>query len=98
MAGTATMAPAGEQRLDRELVEQCLAGDVNQFRHLVRRYERVVIAHLRVRMHDASAIEDGTQETFVRAFRGLHTLRSPDAFFSWLLGIADRVAREFRRR
>jgi len=98
MTGMATMVDAGEQELDRDLVDQCLAGSPDQFRHLVRRYERVVLAHLRLRLRDAGAIEDAAQETFVRAYLNLDKLRSHDAFFSWLLGIGDRVAREWRRR
>jgi RNA polymerase sigma-70 factor (ECF subfamily) len=98
MTGIATMVDAVEHDLDRDLVEQCLAGHPEQFRPLVRRYERVVAAHLRTRMRNAGAVEDAAQETFVRAYQNLAKLRSHDAFFSWLLGIADRVARESWRR
>jgi RNA polymerase sigma-70 factor (ECF subfamily) len=64
----------------------------------VRRYERVVVAHLRGRLRDTATLEDAAQETFVRAYQNLGELRSPDRFFSWLIGIADRVARESGRR
>jgi RNA polymerase sigma-70 factor (ECF subfamily) len=40
---------------------------------------------------------EAAQETFVRAYFALGNLRNPDAFFSWLLGIADRVCQETRR-
>jgi RNA polymerase sigma-70 factor (ECF subfamily) len=92
VADTPTLEP------DRELVAQCLAGDSDQFRHLVRRYERVIVAHLRCRLRDPANLEDAAQETFVRAYQHLATLRSPERFFSWLIGIADRVARESGRR
>ena len=37
---------------------------------------------------------EAAQETFVRAYFGLRELRKPGVFFAWLLGIADRVAKE----
>ena len=35
-----------------------------------------------------SDIDDALQETYVRIFRGLHTLEAPEAFFSWSRTIA----------
>ena len=40
---------------------------------------------------------EAAQETFVRAYFALGKLNRPEAFFSWLLGIADRVAKEAAR-
>jgi RNA polymerase sigma-70 factor (ECF subfamily) len=37
---------------------------------------------------------EAAQETFVRAYFALGKLKRPEAFLSWLLGIADRVAKE----
>jgi RNA polymerase sigma-70 factor (ECF subfamily) len=41
--------------------------------------------------------EEAAQETFVRAFFGLNKLRTAESFFSWLLGIGNRVASEQQR-
>jgi RNA polymerase sigma-70 factor (ECF subfamily) len=41
--------------------------------------------------------QEVAQEAFVRAYFTLGKLRKPEAFFSWLLGIADRVAKETYR-
>jgi RNA polymerase sigma-70 factor (ECF subfamily) len=40
---------------------------------------------------------EAAQETLVRAYFALSELRKPTAFFSWLLGIAYRVAQEALR-
>ncbi|MEZ4438733.1 MAG: RNA polymerase sigma factor [Polyangiaceae bacterium] len=40
---------------------------------------------------------DATQETFIRAFRQLATLREPSKEKAWLFGIARNVAREHYR-
>jgi RNA polymerase sigma-70 factor (ECF subfamily) len=39
-------------------------------------------------------VEEAAQESFVRAFLSLKKLRKPESFYSWLLGIAGRVAKE----
>src|SRR5206468_327143 len=41
---------------------------------------------------DADEVEDVVQESFVRAFRHLPSLRSPGAFEPWLLSIARNRA------
>jgi len=46
---------------------------------------------------NAEEATEAAQETFVRAYFALSELRKPASFFSWLLGIADRVAKETRR-
>ena len=46
----------------------------------------------------SSAAEDITQETFLRAYRGLHALRSPAAAKSWLLTIARHEFSRWSRK
>ncbi len=46
---------------------------------------------------DASLAEDLTQETFVRAYRGLKSLRGEARLSTWIFGIARNVAREATR-
>jgi RNA polymerase sigma-70 factor (ECF subfamily) len=65
---------------------------------LVRRYEPSVVAFLLARLDDGNEAAEAAQETFVRAFFALAKLRRPDVFASWLLGIAERVAKESRRQ
>ncbi len=42
-------------------------------------------------------VEDLAQDTFLRAFRKLASLRDPTAFSSWLLGIASHVCVDWHR-
>jgi RNA polymerase sigma-70 factor (ECF subfamily) len=79
---------------DRYYVERCLDGHPDDFRHLVLRYQKPLLAGIRCRQARSDAAEDAAQEAFVRAFVGLAALRKPDSFFSWLLGIAYRVLLE----
>ena len=84
-------------RDDRECIERCLNGHPDDYRHLVRRYQRMVLGYLSGRLGNRSQAEEAAQEAFVRAYFGLGKLRKPDRFPSWLLGIATRVVRESQR-
>ena len=82
---------------DEECVRRCLDDQPDAFRHLVRRHEGALIRYLAARLGDRSEAAEAAQETFVRAYFALDKLKKPEAFFSWLLGIAGRVAKEEAR-
>jgi RNA polymerase sigma-70 factor (ECF subfamily) len=82
---------------DAECVRSCLDGHPEAFRHLVARYQTSLTRHLRFHLGEMGEALEVAQETFVRAYFALGNLRKPEAFFSWLLGIADRVCKETRR-
>lgn len=82
---------------DQFIIRQCLDGRPDEFRHLIRRYQSGVQAFLTGRLKDKSLTEEAAQETFVRAYFNLSTLRRQNKFHSWLIGIADRVAKEHLR-
>jgi len=79
---------------DRYYVEQCLNGHPDEFRGLVRRYQAGVSAYLFGKLGNTNSAEEAAQETFVRAYFGLSGLKKRASFHSWLLGIANRVAKE----
>ncbi len=82
---------------DEYYVERCLDGHPDDFRHLVRRYQLVLLAHLAGKLGSRDRAEEAAQETLVRAYFKMDTLRKPESFFAWLLGIADLVAKEQQR-
>jgi RNA polymerase sigma factor (sigma-70 family) len=82
---------------DNYFIEQCLDGRPDDFRHLIKRYQSAVTAYLTSQLHNPSSAEEAVQETFVRAYFGLKELKKRDSFPSWLLGIANRVAKEQTR-
>jgi RNA polymerase sigma-70 factor (ECF subfamily) len=81
---------------DVVLVARTLAGDRQAFGRLYDRYARPVRAVCLGAGFDAVA--DLTQESFLRAFRHLSSLREPNRFGPWVVGIARQVVREHRRR
>lgn len=84
-------------RKDEYYVERCLHGHVDDFRYLVRRYENVLLGHLAGRLGRMDAAEEVAQEALVRAYFKLSELKKPSSFFSWLVSIANNVAKEFVR-
>jgi RNA polymerase sigma-70 factor (ECF subfamily) len=83
---------------DKYYIERCLDGHPDDFRHLVRRYQGVLLANLAGKLGNKDRAEEAAQETLVRAYFNMNRLQKPDSFFSWLLGIADHVAKEHRRK
>jgi RNA polymerase sigma-70 factor (ECF subfamily) len=79
---------------DKEYVERCRDGHPEDFGLLVDRYQKLLFSYLAGRVGNFSQAEEAAQESFVRAFLSLKKLRKPESFYSWLLGIAGRVAQE----
>jgi len=83
---------------DKYYIERCLDGHPDDFRYIVRRYQAVLLAHLAGKLGNKDKAEEAAQESLVRAYFNMNKLRRPGSFFSWLLGIADRVAKEHQRK
>jgi RNA polymerase sigma factor (sigma-70 family) len=79
---------------DEECVRSCLNDHPEAFRPLVQRYQAPLTRYLRGRLGNLDDATEAAQEAFVRAYFALGDLRKPEAFFYWLMGIADRVAKE----
>jgi len=84
-------------RNDAELVANTLAGNREAFGQLYDRYARLVRVVVAGVSGDWSGVEDMVQESFLRGYDNLATLRDPGRFGAWIVGIARQVARERRR-
>jgi RNA polymerase sigma-70 factor (ECF subfamily) len=84
-------------RPDDELVREVLAGKCEAYADLVRRYERIVHAAAWAIVRNHHAAQDVAQETFIKAHRGLASLRRPKTFGPWLITIARRTATDLAR-
>lgn len=80
-----------------DLVTRVCAGDAEAFRLIFERYSRPVISFIFDMVSDRSLAEELTQETFVRAYRAIRTMRRETKLSTWLFGIARNVARESLR-
>jgi RNA polymerase sigma-70 factor (ECF subfamily) len=77
---------------DVELVRGALDGAESAFREIVLRYQRPVYGLIVRMVRDQGRAEELAQDTFVKAFRALHTYDLSRKFSAWLLTIAHHVA------
>lgn len=82
---------------DRELILQCQRGDRVAFRHLYRLYQPKIRSTL-YQLCGQEFLEDFVQEVFLRVWRGLPKLRSPEQFSTWVYRITWNVAIDGRRQ
>ncbi len=80
-----------------DLVTRVCQGDSEAFRLIFERYSRPVISFIFDMVNDRPLAEELTQETFVRAYRAMRTMRAETKLSTWLFGIARNVARESLR-
>ena len=73
---------------DAALIQRVLEGDDTAFSVLVRKYQKPVHALVWRKIGDFHIAEDITQETFLKAYQRLSTLKEPQSFASWLYVIA----------
>jgi RNA polymerase sigma-70 factor (ECF subfamily) len=79
----------GDEDPDLDLARR---GDREAFGRLVRRHQRRVYATALHILNNHSDADDATQETFVRAFRGLANFDGRADFFTWLYRITVNTA------
>ena len=80
-----------------DLVTRACQGDQEAFRLIFERYSRPVISFIYDQVGDRELADELAQETFVRAYRGLKSLRKETKLSTWLFGIAKNVSRESLR-
>lgn len=83
---------------DREDVARVLAGDVDAFEGIVRRWQGPLVTLAYRYCRDPGRAEELAQEAFVRAFRKLGQWRGDAAFSTWLFALAINVCRTEVRR
>ena len=83
---------------DVELIQNSLIGDENAFAKLVRKYQKQVHALAWRKVGDFHIAEEITQDTFLRVYKKLSTLKDPRRFAGWLYRIAARQCHAWLRK
>ena len=83
---------------DTKLIQRVLAGDDNAFSVLVRKYQKQVHALAWRKIGDFHIAEEITQDTFLKAYKRLSTLKKPQRFASWLYVIAANRCSSWLRK
>jgi RNA polymerase sigma-70 factor (ECF subfamily) len=84
--------------MQQELVEQARGGDHDAFAALAGAAIFRLDAAARLILRDPDQAKDAVQETLVRAWRDLPTLRNPDRFDAWLHRLLYRACIDEARR
>ena len=82
---------------DAEIIRRVIEGEVNAFEDLLKRYEHHVLNIVKKRI-PYNQIEETAQEVFIRAYRGLQTVKRTDNFKQWISAVAIRTCYDFWRR
>ena len=83
---------------DVDLIQRVLAGDDDAFSVLVKKYQKQVHALAWRKIGDFHIAEEITQDTFLKAYKKLATLKEPQRFDSWLYVIAANRCRSWLRK
>ena len=87
-----------EREDDAQLIHAVLSGDDSAFDILVEKYQKSVHALAWRKIGDFHYAEEITQDTFLRAYQKLSTLKNPSQFLRWLYVIADRLCLNWLRK
>ncbi len=80
-----------------DLIARARRGDEEAFRLIFERFTRPIISFIFYMVNQHELAEELAQETFVRAYKSMGTLRDGTKLSTWLFGIAKNVARESLR-
>lgn len=76
---------------DEQLVERVRSGDRQAFEELVKRYHQRLVSFLLTILGNADDAHEVAQDTFVKAYQSVASLRSGEALSPWLFRIAHRM-------
>ena len=83
---------------DKELVSRVIAGRKEEFEGLVSRYQGLIYTVIKKLVKDPRIAEELMQETFLKAYRKLSTLKERKHFKAWLVQIGSNEALRWLRR
>ena len=86
------------ERNDAQLIHQILQGDQEAFSPLVKKYQKGVHTLAWRKIGDFHIAQEITQDTFLKAYQKLGTLKNASQFPGWLYVIASNLCNDYLRR
>jgi RNA polymerase sigma-70 factor (ECF subfamily) len=83
---------------EQQLITLARNGDIVAFEELVKAYKNPILRYLYKLTGDIEKASDITQDTFLKAYKKLNSIRSESAFRPWLYRIATRTIHSYWRR
>src|ERR1700733_6048140 len=90
--------PARDDRLDRELLQQIVAGETRALEHLYLEYYRRLLQFLSRLSSNREALEEAVNDTFWIVWKKAKDFRGGSRVSTWIMGIAWRCAMKALRR
>ena len=97
MWGFKKQRPDYENMPESEIIRLAAGGDTEAFHHLLRSHEGMLYRYLLLLTHNEADAADLSQETFISAWRSLHSFRGDCRFSTWLCRIAENKCRDRAR-
>ena len=84
---------------DSDIIRKILNGNINEFRILVERYQKMIFRTCMGFIHNSDDAEDLTQEVFLRVFQAAPNFKPKAKVSSWVFTIAYNLStNELKRR
>ncbi len=83
---------------DLTIINKCLSGDPDAFRHIVERHKDRVAGVIYSVTGNRSEVDDLAQEVFIKAYGSLRSFQFDSAFQTWLIRIAVNHSIDYIRR
>lgn len=83
---------------DIEIVNRCLAGDVNAFEVLIERYKKAIYNTAFRMMGNREEAEDVSQEAFIRIYNSLSKYNPEYKFMTWAMKITTNLCLDSLRK
>jgi RNA polymerase sigma-70 factor, ECF subfamily len=83
---------------DKELIARYLGGDDQAFEQLLKRYLSVVYNFIFQMTRDRAAVDDLTQETFIKVWKHLARFDRKKSFKAWIFTIAKNTTYDFLKK
>jgi len=83
---------------EEDLIERSRRGDEDAFRTLVEQYQRLLFGTAYLILKDSPAAEEAVQETIVKMWKHLSSLRETSSIRAWLIRIAVNESKQQLRK
>lgn len=87
-----------EQRSDAELVRQILTGDETAFDALYKRHRPRLYRFIASKIDGQRDVEELVNDTFLKAWKHLHTFQEPEKVLNWMFRIAGQLIAGWHRK
>jgi len=83
---------------EKEIIKRILAGETDQYRLLLERYQKGLVYHCYTMINDYDLAHDFTQEACIKVYLQLKTYKATYRFSTWLYKIATNLCLDFLRK